>query len=171
MVKVQKTLFCNKLVVAVLTSGMLLLFTACTFTEVPSDHTNPLDTIYDSGPLRMVLSYPEKSSAGYKMFYSSVYYNNSNSKDSVFSANGTPQLMYKATAVTQTDLDNIKNMVALTGYTLVKSIVAIADDYKGEYENSTISSGTYVIQFPYKLTNNATVTTGIFYSNIVSYNP
>lgn len=145
--------------------------TACNFTEVPADHTNPLDTIYDSGNLRMVLSYPAKSNSGYKMYYSSIYYNNAGQEDSVFAVSGTPQLLYKAGTLLQADLDNVKNKAALTGFTVVKNLTATSDDYKGEYENSTIAAGVYVIQVPYKFTNKTTETTGIFHSNIVSYNP
>lgn len=150
-----------------------LLVGGCAFTENPTEHTNPLDRIYDSNDFRMELTGASTSGITAKITWADAYHKlEGQTTDANLKLNTTAQLLYKTGSPTTADTALVKSassMSGINGYANVSTISALASSYAGTFSaTSPQNKGTYVIQFNYKFTNKSGVeTAGIFYSNFV----
>lgn len=158
---------------AVVLLAMVLAGSSCTMTEMPLNHTNPLDTIYDNTELRMVLTGKSTSSTTATLTWADAYHNvDGKTTDDSLKLQSSAQLLYKSGSVTTDDVAKLKDGSLANGvnsYASVYSITAIGGSYSGTYAGTNPQNkGVYVIRFNYKYTSKAGVTTsGTFFSNFV----
>lgn len=145
----------------------------CNGTEMPLDHTNPMDRIYDSGNFRQVLTGVEASTTQSVLNWSNVFHKTDGElSDSSLKINGTASVYMSTTAPSASDLSSVTSAQALSGaFTAVFgcNVVAANASYAGSCPVTTNSGrGYFIIRFNYTYTNSGgSATSGIFYSNFV----
>ncbi len=153
--------------------AVALTTVSCTMTEMPLQHTNPLDTIYDNTEMRMVLTGKSTSSTTASLTWADAYHKvDGQTTDDRLKLQSSAQLLYKTGSVTADDVAKLKDAslaAGVNGYASVYSISALGGSYSGTYAGTNPQNkGTYVIRFNYKYTSKADVTTaGTFFSNFV----
>lgn len=160
---------------AIVSFAIALSTASCTVTEMPLDHTNPLDRIYDSssGDFRMALTGESTSSTTAKLTWADAYHKKDGlTTDSNLKLQSTSALLYKTGSPTADDVVKVKAgtlAAGVNGYASVYTIAAVAGSYSGTFTGmNPQNKGTFVIQFNYKYTSKSDViTTGTFYSNFV----
>ena len=146
---------------------------SCTMTEMPLNHTNPLDTIYDNTELRMVLTGQSTSTTTATITWADAYHKvDGKTTDDRLKLQTSAQLLYKTGSVTADDVTKLKDgtlAAGVNGYSSVYTILSLGGSYAGTFAATTPQNkGTYVIRFNYKYTSKADVTTsGTFFSNFV----
>ena len=157
----------------IITLVVALATVSCTMTEMPLQHTNPLDTIYDNTEMRMVLTGKSTSSTTATLTWPDAYHNvDGQTTDERLKLQSSAQLLYKTGSVTADDVTKLKEgslAAGVNGYASVYSIFALGGSYSGTFvATNPQNKGTYVIRFNYKYTSKADVTTvGTFFSNFV----
>lgn len=156
-----------------LASLLFLAFAAsrCNTTEVPFNHDNPFDRIYDSGKFRLVLV-AEPLTDTTRFYWSEVYHSEEGKLNSEkLKINGTAGLLRSAAAPSPAQLQAIRNGAALSGFTAVAgcSIAATDTGYANQCQAATGNhKGYFLLRFDYLFTNKSGIdSTGILYSNIV----
>lgn len=147
--------------------ALTLLVASCTATEVPLSHDNPLDRIFDSGDFRLGLTAQAKSNLT-SLSWSNVYHKVEGALSDTNLKLNTPASMWRSAGIPSAqDQNAVKNATTLSAsFATVSgcSIVAASASYAGTCD--VTAAGYYIIQFNYKFTNKAGVTTtGILYSN------
>lgn len=151
---------------------LFLAFAAsrCNTTEVPFNHDNPFDRIYDSGKFRLVLV--AEPLADTTHFHWSEVYHSEEGKLSTenLKINGTAGLLRSATAPSPAQLQAIRNAAALSGFAAVPgcSIAATDRGYANQCQAASGNhKGYFILRFDYLFTDKSgTDKTGILYSNI-----
>ncbi|MBV6492727.1 MAG: hypothetical protein LDLANPLL_00724 [Turneriella sp.] len=146
--------------------GVLVCFSlvSCAITEFPSDHTNPLDPIYDSGSFRLGLTF-KNAAEGVKLEWGAVYYKDGDGDTKELSSDdikiaGNAQLLFKSSAPSEADITAVKNAGTLSGYTVKYNLSEVKPStttVTGTYQ------GYYIICLDYKYDGK----TGRLYSNFV----
>jgi len=145
----------------------------CNGTEMPLDHTNPMDRIYDSGSFRQVLTGIETSTTQSVLNWSNVFHKTDGElSDSSLKINGTAAVYLSTVAPSASDLSLVTGGQALSGaFTPVSgcSIAAANASYAGSCPVTTNSGrGYFIIRFNYTYASSGgSATSGIFYSNFV----
>lgn len=143
---------------------------SCTSTEIPLSHDNPLDRIFDSGSFRMGLTGDTKGT-GTSLAWSNVFHKTEGAlSDSNLKLNSSAAVLRSATSPSASDLTAVKSATALSASfaQVAGCAVAVAGtSYAGSCESTL--QGYFIIQFNYKFTDKAGVTSsGIIYSNFAA---
>lgn len=134
---------------------------ACTLTEMTMAHDNPLDRIYDSGSVRLVLTGEAASATASTLTWGSVSYKNDKGSVKELTASDTQgaQMFYKSTAPTLGELDTVRNGGTLGYATATGCTISI-----GTGGNCTATvKGYFIIRATYNYDGK----TAVFYSNFV----
>lgn len=155
---------------SILIFSVSFIAVSCTATEVPLSHDNPLDRIYDSGDFRLGLIAQAKANVT-SLSWSNVYHKTEGALSDTNLKLNTTAVMLRSAAIPSTqDQNSVKNATTLSASfaTVSTCSIAVANaSYAGTCD--VTASGYYIIQFNYKFTNKAGVTTtGILYSNFVA---
>ncbi len=157
---------------------LILTFAACHNTELITEHSNPLDRIFDDGDFRIVLSQPEKQADGtWLIRWSNVFHKTEGElDDQVFMLNAGAVLASMNSAPTAADLQAIRNNSLDHNFdTDILYIQAKKGSYAGSHNLGTLSGVTirsYVIYMSYYYIDpnkDNQKTSGIIHSNVVVF--
>ncbi|GEM_PF-3737888 len=149
-----------------------LIVTGCFQDEIEYAHTNPVDSIYDDGKFRIVLSQPNMAGSNSTIAWSALTYDGKEiEEDKVASFNGI-ELLTKAEAPNSADIDNVTSQQALTGWETASTLSEKAP-YDGEVSITEATSQTsYVLEMEitYRYNEKDYVSQKV-HSNIVTWTP
>ncbi len=151
----------------------LMLVVSCFNNDEFETHSNPTDRIFDDGNFRVVLTGPEPQLDGtFKLSWSDVYSTEvfssifksfDNSKFTVSSG----KLLTINRAITDSEITQIKNGQALSGYTTAATINKNGDSLEGNASiNLSAGTNSIVIELVYSYDSLTSVT---MHSNVLIY--
>ncbi len=150
-----------------------LLVTGCFQDEVEFAHTNPVDSIYDDGKFRIVLSQPNMAGSNSTIAWSALTYDGKEIEEDKVAFFSGITLLTKTVTPTTADIDDVKNQQALTGGWTTKSSSSEKPPYDGEVSITEATSQTsYVLEMhiTYRYNDKDYVSQRV-HSNIVTWTP